>query len=161
MNNLKQTNTDPSKRTAIDVLKELKTILPADQFIITGSYALAKYGLTPESRVKDLDIILVNPTEVAKAVVAALQKDFPASTHASGENDLMGIFMLGTYKVDVFNGSTEPSLEIEGMLYATIPHIIGAKKRQNRLKDWMQLRTISRFFCKAEDFTNFINNQPL
>ena len=147
--------------TAIEVLKELKTLLPAEKFIVTGSFAFFTYGITPGSVVKDLDIILVNPTESAKEVITNMQKDFPAKTSASGGSDLIGIFMKGSYKVDVFSRCAEPCLEINGLLYATIPHIIAAKKEHNRLKDWMQLRTISRMFCKAEDFTAFINNQPL
>lgn len=142
-----------------DICKELKTMFPADKFIITGSLALAKYDLINAEKVGDIDIILVNPTEEALSLAKRMQEDFPASTHASEDSELLAIFMKSGYKVDIYKGVNEPSLEIGGLLYATIPHIIAAKQRINRMKDWVQLRKISRLFFKGESFINYLNNQ--
>jgi hypothetical protein len=64
------------------VLSNLKTLLPATDFIVTGSYVLAKYGLMPWSKVLDLDIILIKPEVSALHVMNNYMKTFPASSTA-------------------------------------------------------------------------------
>jgi hypothetical protein len=63
-----------------DTITNLKTMLPASNFVVTGSYTLAKYGLRKMEDVKDLDIILVNPTPAAIELINGYMKDFPAYT---------------------------------------------------------------------------------
>lgn len=140
-----------------ETLKKLRTLLPCEKFVITGSTALCKYGLM--NSIGDIDIILVNPTEEAINVVNKLQIDFPASKIPSPDaKTLLGIFMWDIYKIDVFQSKNEPSIHIDDFDYSLIPNIVKAKQSYNRLKDWVQLRSISRIFSKEENFINFINN---
>ena len=144
-----------------DLIKELKVMFPAREFIITGSFALAKYCMLPMETVKDIDVILMDPTQEALDLAKRMQEEFPAGTSASTEGDLIAIFSKSGYKIDIFKGRDEPSIEISGINYATIPHIISAKKRINRMKDWLQLRKMARMFFIQKEFETFLNNQTL
>jgi len=72
-------------------ISNLKTMLPAADFIITGSYVLAKYGLIPWDKVFDLDIILVKPEIPALHVMNNLMKTDPASSTARLKSTVLPI----------------------------------------------------------------------
>jgi hypothetical protein len=61
-----------------NIIGNLKTMLPAQDFILTGSFVLAKYGLRPWDSVHDLDIILVKPEVSAIELINRYMTDFPA-----------------------------------------------------------------------------------
>lgn len=63
-----------------ETILKLRTILPAEQFIVTGSFALAEYGLMDFSVVRDLDIILIKPGIYTMECINRFMKDFPAPT---------------------------------------------------------------------------------
>ena len=63
-----------------ETILKLRTILPAEQFIVTGSFALAEYGLMDFSVVRDLDIILIKPGIYTIECINRFMKDFPAPT---------------------------------------------------------------------------------
>jgi hypothetical protein len=147
-----------------EIITNLKTMLPAADFIMTGSYVLAEYGLMPWDKVYDLDIILVKPQLSAIVLLNNYMKDHPApstsklkttvlpfpenESHKDGSKiykdekattvkTLQAIFMFGDTKIDVFieNDFNEPVLVVNGNKYTTVPHILQAKKSYGRMKD--------------------------
>lgn len=145
-----------------EIIKQLKALLPCEQFVVTGSYALQQMGLVTKAMgaVGDIDIILVNPTEESVNILTRLQSEFPAKTKFEYEKKGF-IFVQDGVKIDVFIESVKEETELmfNGILLAKVDHIINAKKSYNRMKDWIQLRKISRLFFKEEEFTTFLNNQ--
>lgn len=160
-----------------NLILKLKTLLPAENFIVTGSYVLSLFGLYGASN--DLDIILVNPTDATKDALNRLMKDFPAKTtikipkDKTDEDevevkkptkkvmaDCYAIFMYDQVKVDVFieTKSTRPFITIDDINYSTIKDIVDAKKGYNRMKDWLQLRDIARIFFKQDEFNAMLNS---
>jgi hypothetical protein len=142
-------------------LANLKTLLPAKNFIVTGSYVLAIYGLVDVDDVHDLDIILVNPEQTALDNITNYVRDFPAKNQPPKDSSFcQGIFYFGAIKVDVFveNDFAEPVLNIDGVNHTLVPHIIKAKKSYNRIKDWLQCRAMSRIFFKQEEFAQQLND---
>lgn len=140
------------------VIKQLKTLLPCEQFVVTGSYALNKFGLS--EKVGDLDIILVNPTEEALNIMNRMSTDFLAKTKFLYEQK-GNIFMMENVKVDVFIQKQPVITEImiDEVLFATVSHIVRQKKTINRMKDWLQLRKLASSICKTEEFNNFLDKQ--
>ena len=134
-----------------ETIKQLKTMLPAEQFIVTGSYVLYMNGLCKGNN--DLDILLVNPTPATGELLRKLQEEHPVTTSATPSCSLVSIFMWNGAKVDVFLIPKEetPTINIDGIQYSTIAHIIKAKKGINRQKDWLQLYAISEQFCTVEE----------
>jgi len=61
-----------------DTILKLKTMLPAQDFIVTGSYVLSQYGLM--NQVDDIDIILVKPEPSTIEMINRFMKDFPAKS---------------------------------------------------------------------------------
>jgi hypothetical protein len=65
-----------------ETISNLKTMLPAQDFILTGSFVLAKYGLRSWDSVQDLDIILVKPEVSTIEMINRYMTDFPAPSTA-------------------------------------------------------------------------------
>ncbi len=141
------------------VIKNLQTLLPCDQFIVTGSTALHYMGLVDEP--SDLDIVLVNPTDEAKNILERLQRDNPAKTKPFSGGNVSYIFMQDEVKVDIFieKSSINTELNIEGVLVNRVDRIIDRKKNANRLKDWAQLKQLSLAFYNEPDFDKFLNSK--
>lgn len=169
-----------------ETILKLKTMLAADRFILTGSYALAKYGLRSNMDINDIDIILIKPTIGTCETINRFMKEFPAKSTAKIKpipipneveplmpagtkpykssvqpSCLMAIFMFDRFKIDIYIQEyfDEPILNIDGIEHTTIPHIVKAKQSYGRMKDWLQLREMSRVFFKPEEFTNILNNE--
>lgn len=138
------------------VIKNLHTLLPCDQFIVTGSAALHYMGLvdTPS----DLDIILVSPTDEAKNILERLQRDNPAKTKPFSGGNVSYIFMQDGVKVDIFieKATIDTELTVDGVQISKIDRIINQKKKTNRLKDWAQLKHLSLLFCTEADFDRYV-----
>jgi len=64
------------------LISKLRTMFPAKDFIVTGSYVLAEYGLMSMNDVHDLDIILVNPEPSTIEALNRWMKDSPAPSTA-------------------------------------------------------------------------------
>jgi hypothetical protein len=217
-------------------IEDLQRMLICEHMIVTGSYALFQYGLVKESDIKDLDIILVKPTEGTLELVKNLMINHPAKTHPPKEDvlkieekvdfippmpfvkankpvvefdddddddeeippmckekkeafakgglvtsptlsptnskfkdakvaqanklGLIAIFTWNGHKVDIFVQKEEPYVTINEIKYAMIPNIVRAKKSCNRVKDWIQLRTISKFFFNKDEWERFLDTNP-
>lgn len=141
------------------IIKHYQTLLTCEQFIVTGSYSLSKHGLVPISKVADLDILLVNPTSETKALLERLQKDNPANTTPSG-GSVSFIFMHEKTKIDVFfeDKKIDGLLSDDGILFNSVDRIVSAKKKANRIKDWVQLKKISKIFYEQNKFDSFIDS---
>ncbi len=142
-------------------IKELKAICKCDRFIVTGSYALHLMGLVKQ--VKDLDIILVNPSEETKERMTELQNVFPAKTKARGKGPLHAIFITkDNTKVDVFIKPSfeETTISTPNYEIARADWIFAAKKNFARIKDWLQLRKIAATIFNEKEFTKWMDNTP-
>jgi hypothetical protein len=141
-------------------IKHLKTILKSEQFVVTGSYALKLLGFKSVSTSGDLDIILVNPPEETKELLARLQNDNPAKTKPTENSSVQFIFMLDSIKVDVFilNKKEQGVLHLTDYDIANLHHIVAAKKSYNRIKDFLQLRNLSLELFNKKDFFDYIDS---
>jgi hypothetical protein len=142
-----------------EVIAKLKTLLPAADFIVTGSYVLSQYGLIPKDAVADLDIILVKPEPTATFNMLNMMRGFPARTKPPKDSTDMAIFMFDDIKVDVFidDKFKEPTLLVDGIKYSTIPQILKAKKGYGKMKHWLQCRDMARLIFKEEEFQAMLN----
>jgi 23S rRNA A1618 N6-methylase RlmF len=139
-----------------EIIKHYKTLLPCEQFVVTGGYALQRIGLTDKS--DDIDIVLVNPTEEAKNSLERLQKEYPAKTTPSPGGKLLAIFMHEQIKIDVFEENKKiETLTVDGFEISTVKKIVEAKKRMNRSKDWIQLLSISRKIITKTEFYRYVD----
>ncbi len=131
----------------IDTLKKLKVLLGNDKVIITGSTALALHGLGNLSDAKDLDLLLVSPTDATIEVLNRLQKDKP-NKKLKPETALKYSFFYEDVKVDIWNanGTETDLLTYNGFEVASVKSIVAAKLSYNRPKDWIQLMKLSKLF---------------
>ena len=133
-----------------EILKKLVSILPCEQLLLTGSSAIKAYGLCDSA--KDLDLIMVNPTEEAKSMAFNLQKAHPIPS-LPYPFDAAYRFTLDGVNVDLFiEPSTVPDcVSFHGVDLNPIKRIVAAKKQMNRAKDIKQLRKMaSRIITNAE-----------
>jgi len=148
-----------------DQLKRLKNILHADQFILTGSLALRYHGL--EVSVKDLDIILINPTSETLSVLKVLCEVSPVYTNVPSEYkgrwECKYQFHLGGVNVDVFiENNTKICLQTsEGISINPIYDIVKAKQRMNRTKDHFSLFTISQLFFDIKGIDKLFKSRKI
>lgn len=129
----------------LEKLKTLKTILPAKEFILTGSTAIAYHGLANLTESKDLDIILVDPSDSAKEILDRLQKENP-NPKFTGKGTLTYSFIYEGIKVDVWVAKVDAKNLLstpDGIKVSCIESIVNAKKSYNRAKDWIQLMKIA------------------
>jgi hypothetical protein len=116
------------------IIKHFKTLLPCEQFVVTGSYALALNGLVDLAKVKDLDIILVKPTEESLGIIARLMDASPAKTSPKEGGELKAIFMHDGIKVDVFvKDKKQETLILPEYELSKVNTIVAAKKGYNRM----------------------------
>ena len=145
----------------LKIANHLKLVLPAEDFILTGSYALQKMGFDTKS--KDLDIILVNPPQSTLDVLETLQNSNPPKnllncSYNSNSNKLFR-FVHDGVGVDVFIYTNTVITEIQtqcGLKLASLNHIITAKKSMGRPKDMLQLVKLKRDIITDGEFNNYI-----
>lgn len=136
------------------IIQHYKSLLPAEQFILTGSYSFYVMGLVIAKAVtKDIDIILVNPKQEAIANLELLQNSGKSKALAQanypGGNKMYRIIHdiddSKTVKIDFFiDTQKQPTFKLEsGLEVAKINITVNAKKRFNRLKDVLQLKAIA------------------
>lgn len=137
-------------------IKQLKATLLCEQFVVTGSYALHKFGIIEKP--SDVDIVLVNPTEDTKKAVENLVRTFAHKNDKFKKGDLAGIIDREGTKIDIFYSTNKrETINIDGIEYSKVNEIIKVKKAMGRLKDIKQLRNISKTFFVEADLENFLN----
>jgi hypothetical protein len=145
-----------------DAIASVLRMAKCDKFIVTGSYALYRMGLVKDSN--DIDLIIVNPDATTKDILLFWQKVFPAETKAPKGMELWAIFKFKGIKIDVFIPKTFSETTIKtdrGYELATVPCIVKAKRRQNRLKDWLQLKAMANLIFKQKDFDAYLETTPI
>jgi hypothetical protein len=147
----------------LKIAHHFKLVLPAEDFILTGTFALQKLGF--DVKVKDLDIILVNPKQSTLETLAALEKanppknllDYPTPL----ENKKIFRFIYEGVEIDVFihKNLTVTGIQTEcGLKLAPLNHIVNAKKSLGRAKDVVQLLKLSRNIITDEEFNSYVKN---
>lgn len=145
----------------LKIAHHYKTVLPAEDFILTGAYAVSQMGLNVKS--KDLDIILVKPKPSSLEVLERLEKENPPKNLISYptalKNKRLFRFMHEGVGVDVFVYDSKVSTNIQtkcGLNVATLEHIISAKKNLGREKDYLQLLSWSKKLISSDEFDSFL-----
>ena len=137
------------------VIRNLKTKQTNLSYSITGSSVFAILGIRPWDTVKDIDIILYNPTKETLSLLDSI------STITSNNNyptkSLISINYINNsnkpIKIDFF--ISDPDLEsIPKIFYKEhpiikIPEILKAKKSYNRDKDKLDIMNIVKFFLNS------------
>lgn len=157
--------------TDLEIVKHYQTILPCRQMVLTGSTALKYYGLIDQS--SDIDLIIVEPTDAAFETLKKLQEAYPAKTKPVHDPQLPSeakpvpagcispiperlsfIFMHESVKIDVIISGKPINTQVvaSDIPLRPISQIIAKKKSANRMKDWLQLRALSRLFFSEEEF---------
>lgn len=143
------------------IIKHYQTLLPCEQFVVTGSLAMSYMGLVDRKDVGDIDIILVNPTEESINILKRLAADQPAKTKAPEyKGESMFIFQHEETKIDIFILKTpiETKMKVEGFWISPLQRILQSKKEHNRPKDWIQMMKISRKIFNEKEFDTYVQN---
>lgn len=129
------------------VIRNLKTKQTNLSYSITGSSVFAILGIRPRDTVKDIDIILYNPTSIS---TITSNNNYPTKS-------LISINYINNsnkpIKIDFF--ISDPDLEsIPKIFYKEhpiikIPEILKAKKSYNRDKDKLDIMNIVKFFLNS------------
>jgi hypothetical protein len=146
----------------LKIAHHFKTVLPAEDFLLTGSFALSKLGLKVKS--KDLDLMLVKPKESTLQVLKDLEKENPPKNlinyPVSLKNRQLFRFMYEGTEVDVFIYHYSVPSDVQtkcGLKLASIQHIIKAKKDLNRPKDILQLMSLSKSIINDTEVNEYLN----
>lgn len=132
------------------VIKNLKTKQTNLSYSITGSSVFAILGIRPWDTVKDIDIILYNPTEEILSLLGIIS----AANNTYPNKSLISIDYINNsnkpIKIDIFisNPDLEPTTKIFYREHpiTKIPEILKAKKSYNRDKDKLDIMNIIKFF---------------
>jgi len=151
--------------TSLEIYKHFKTVLPAEQFIITGSNALYLMGVT-KSTPGDIDVLLVNPSDEAISLCEKLNLlDFLKSdkSDAYRNSSLLAQFEFDGKKIDIFrtNKKRDELLSIDGVYVDKLDLIIAAKKSYNRPKDWIHCAKIAQVICTQSELNQYISKSSL
>ena len=139
------------------VIEHLNKLISCDKIIYTGSFALNLMGIT--DKVKDLDVIVVNPSTDTLAVLERLHTPYIKTDYPKDPRQFR-IIVEGV-SVDIWvDTKMDECLEVnyDGLTIniAKVSHIIKTKKRYKRLKDILQLKVMSEKFYKTEDLLSFL-----
>ena len=140
----------------LEIIKHYQTILACEQFILTGSTALQFHGLVDSA--SDIDIILVNPTEECKKIIEKLEeKSNKKNTYKA---NVAYIFEHEGVKIGIFIETTKTDCcSYEGIFINPINKIVEAKKKIARIKDFAQLRKISKSILSDEELKSYLDSQ--
>jgi hypothetical protein len=145
----------------LKIAHHFKLVLPADDFIVTGSTALSKLGFNVRSR--DLDIILVNPKQSTLETLEALETANPPKNLLNYptplEHKKIFRFIHEGVEIDVFihENLTVTGIQTDcGLKLAPLNHIVKAKKELGRPKDMIQLLKLTREIITKEEFSSYV-----
>lgn len=137
------------------VIRNLKTKQINLSYSITGSSVFAILGIRPRDTVKDIDIILYNPTKETLSLLDSI------STITSNNNyptkSLISINYINNsnkpIKIDFFISDLDlesiPKIFYKEYPIIKIPEILKAKKSYNRDKDKLDIMNIVKFFLNS------------
>jgi hypothetical protein len=131
-----------TKAEAFKLVKELKTIFgDAQQFVLTGSIVAGLQGFP--TKMNDIDILLINPSEATVAQLKRHVTDNPRTTKTELMNQGVYLFTFHGQKVDIFVQSQplDDKLQYDGIIISPLMSLVQAKQSFWRLKDFLQLRS--------------------
>lgn len=144
-----------------EIIKHYQAILPCQDFILTGSYVNQMLLGIKDVNPGDLDIILVKPEASALETLKRLQEKISPEL-ASNPNYPTTLFRIkeGGLKIDFFIEPTDRAFITlkDNLKVSTLLDTVAVKKSYGRLKDWLQLRKMSRLFFTEDEFQKFLNN---
>jgi hypothetical protein len=144
----------------LEKLKTLQTLLGKEDLVLTGSTALAFHGLMNMSDAHDLDLVLVNGSDLAVGVLDKLQAANPSKKHHA-QSPVDYSFIYEGVKVDIWHlkahGEKNYLLTSDGIKVSSISSIVKAKKSYNRPKDWVQLMQLSAKIFDNTEFTKVLH----
>lgn len=144
----------------IEKLKTLKALLGAKEVILTGSLALAYHGLLELTDCKDLDILVLNPSDTTTEVLKRLQTESPSPKFVEG-GPVNYSFFYEEIKVDVWVITAHEDKEYlttkDGIQIASIKSIVKAKLSYNRTKDWVQLMQLAKKIYDPAKFASALD----
>lgn len=144
-----------------EIIKHYQAILPCQDFIVTGSYVNQMLLGIKDVNPGDLDIILVKPEASALETLKRLQEKISPEL-ASNPNYPTTLFRIkeGGLKIDFFIEPTDRAFITlkDNLKVSTLLDTVAVKKSYGRLKDWLQLRKMSRLFFTEDEFQKFLNN---
>jgi hypothetical protein len=156
---LQQAKPSFSDRELNSVYEHYHKLLACDGLIITGSFALRIYGFPVG--VKDLDLVIVNSSPEAEALIRKLEIPFreeypPRPNHIRIVHGLPDKEMC----VDFFMVKDQPYLKLaDGRRVSLIPPIIAAKKRYGSLKQLVQRKKLSEMFYIPGEGKEFLDRE--
>jgi hypothetical protein len=146
------------------IASHFKTVLQAEDFLITGTLALKLMGFNIKS-VKDLDIILVKPKSSTLDVLQALEISNPPRNPSTYpvpiEAKQVFRFMHDGLSIDVFikDINFKDALQTgDGIKIAPLNHIVEAKKSMRRPKDMVQLLALRGTIISDTEFQSYVGN---
>ena len=127
-----------------NVIDHFTKLLNCERLVVTGSYALYRYGLL--DTIKDLDIIIMKPDSAS----LQLLEDMRIENKTDYPDSKMHI-RVNTLDVDIdffiFDNVWGESLLLDNGMYLQTPREIAIAKRQfSSLKQVLQLKKISKIF---------------
>ncbi len=144
-----------------DTILMLTNMLPAEKLIVTGSFALSELGLY-DRQVKDLDIILIKPTDHSMEVLKQMNK-MPANTDYPESSNHFRLELPDKLKVDVWTYGVfhEDTIELKNFIVASPKWIVKAKKiySYTNAKHIAQLKIIAEIFYKPADLLEYIEKE--
>jgi hypothetical protein len=138
-------------------IKQLMLVMPAKHFVVVGSHCFNKYGLMDPGSIKDIDIILVGPTEEAESFLKRAEEADPIDLPKYPGQPQMYAFYWNGRRVNVFINSGEHFLEIDEIKWGMILNTVKAKKSYGRPKDWAHLYRLARLFYKEEEYQKYVD----
>jgi hypothetical protein len=145
----------------LKIAHHFKLVLPAEDFILTGTFALQKLGF--DVKVKDLDIILVNPKQSTLEILETLETANPPKNLLNYPTPLeckpIFRFIYEGVEIDVFihKNVTVTGIQTEcGLKLAPLNHIVNAKKSLGRPKDMIQLLKLSKEIITNDEFNSYV-----
>lgn len=155
----------------LEIIKHFKSILPCEQFVVTGSYILNMYGLT-ENQPKDIDIILVKPIKEIVDIVKNLEISSPVDSEKKEvkpsnlvlekpknrpQEGLLARTMFDGIKIDFFiTQKVQKTVKTIDFEAALVKDIVAAKLSYSRTKDLVQLYKMANNIISTEDFLQCI-----
>lgn len=136
------------------VIRNLKTKQTNLSYSITGSSVFAILGIRPWDTVKDIDIILYNPT---KETLSLLDSISTITSNNYPTKSLISINYINNsnkpIKIDFFISDLDlesiPKIFYKEHPIIKIPEILKAKKSYNRDKDKLDIMNIVKFFLNS------------
>lgn len=143
----------------LETLRQLKVLLRAKQFVLTGSFVAHKLGLC--DNYSDIDIILVSPEPETLKTLKELEEKFPKNNFVNNypDNGRIYKFTYNELKIDVFiiDKEFDEKLTYAEFIISPVRDIVKAKKSYKSAKQMLQLIRWRNAIVSDSEIKAFIN----